>query len=196
MNASNVSNYSNNNNSSKLNNYSNNNSSKLNNYEYTYINNQLTIFGEKYNDKQIFTILNNKYYYNGKNVYLLKGNLLELVPDFDLSILKITVDMIDNLTDNLNFTENGEFKQYLVPLASFINLYEASATVDLSVANNYNIIIKKYDDNNDLYKVEIDLSNYYKINNLPDSGELTIYLYNKNKLNDFSLEYDRMLGVR
>ena len=174
----------------------NNVNSRLNNYEYTYINNQMTVFGQIYDGKQIFTISNNKYYYNGENVYLVNGKMLELMPNFDLNILKITAKMIDDLTINLDFTQNGEVRQYLVPLVNFINLYEFDVRVDLSEASNYNIIVQKYYDEDDLYKIEVDLSNYYKFNNLNNSGKLIINLYNKNKLNDFTLEYDKMLGVR
>ena len=169
---------------------------RTNNYEYTYQNNDITVFGDFYNNKQIFTILNNKYYYNGENVYKVNSNVLELIKDFDLSILKITPEFIEELTSNLNFTEVGDAKQYLVPLVNFINLYEVDTAVDLSLASNYNVIIQKYYKDNNLYKIEVDLSNYYKINNLKDSGKLIINLYNVNKLNDFTLEYDRMLGVK
>ncbi len=169
---------------------------EINNYEYTYQNNDITIFGEFYNGKQIFTILNNKYYYDGQSVYMVKGNSLELMPEFNLNILKITLDFVEELTSNITFTENNGIKEYLVPLVNFLNLYEIDTAVDLSEASNYNIIIRKYYDKNNLYKVEVDLSNYYKINSVHDSGQLIINLYNKNKLNNFTLEYDKMLGVK
>ena len=170
--------------------------SKLYSYEYTYKNNKITIFGKAYHNKQVFTVLNNKYYYNGENVYLLNDREFQMVPNFDLGILKVTPFMINNLTDNSSFTENNGVKQYLVPLVNFINLYEIDTDVDLSAVSNYNIVIRKYYLDSELYKFEIDLTNYYRMNNLDDSGILTINLYNKNKLNDFTLEYDMMLGVR
>ena len=169
---------------------------EINNYEYTYQNNDITIFGEFYNGKQIFTILNNKYYYDGQSVYMVKGNSLELMPEFNLNILKITLDFVEELTSNITFTENNGIKEYLVPLVNFLNLYEIDTAVDLSEASNYNIIIRKYYDKNNLYKEEVVLSNYYKINSVHDSGQLIINLYNKNKLNNFTLEYDKMLGVK
>lgn len=168
---------------------------KLNNYAYTYTNDKITIFGLKYGDSQLFTISNSKYYYNGQNVYLINGIVASLIADFDLNILKITPEMIDNLTANLDYTENGEIKVYLVPLTNFINLYDIDTDVNLTLASNYNIIIQKYYNNNDLYKIDVDLSNYYMINSLNNDGKLTIDLYNKNKINNFSLEYDNMIGV-
>lgn len=171
------------------------NNSIITNYEYTYNNGQVVIFGKKYGDKQLFIVSNNKYYYDGNNGYLVNGDSLKIVQEFDLGLLKIDLDMINNLTDRLSFREIGEDREYIVPLVNFINLFEIDTAVDLSLANNYNIIIRKYYKNNDLYKVDIDLSNYYLYNNQSSTGKLTINLYNKNKLNNFSLDYEKMLGV-
>ena len=168
----------------------------ISSYEYTYVNDKITIFGERYNDRQLFTINNNKYYYNGNNVYLIMGDRAQYINDFDLNILKIDLNMIDNLTSNLSFNADGEVREYIVPLSNFINLYDIDTPIDLSLANNYNIIIQKFYKDDDLYKIIIDLSNYYLFNNLESSGKLIIYLYNKNRINNFSLEYEKMLGVK
>ena len=162
-------------------------SSKFNNYEYTYKNDDITVFGKYYNKKQVFTILNNKYYYNGENVYIINGEEISIAQDFDLNILKITPSFVEELTSNLDYTEVDGFKQYLVPLVNFINLYDVDTAIDLSVASNYNIIIQKFFKNYNLYKIVIDLSNYYNINNIKNSGKLSIYLYDVNKVNNFTL---------
>ena len=183
-------------NSNRVPNYSKSIDKIISSYEYTYQNNKMTIFGRFYNGKQVFSILNSKYYYNGENVYLVNGNALEKVSNFDMNILKITVDFVDKLTNNLSFSENGNVKQYIVPLVNFINLYEIDTAIDLSFANNYNIIIQKFFNDDDLYKIEVDLTNYYNINNINDDGKLIIDLYNKNQIGDFTFDYDRVLGVR
>ena len=169
---------------------------RINSYEYTYKNDDITIFGQSYNNKQVFTILNNKYYYDGENTYIINGNENTVIPNFDLSILKITPSFVEELTSNLNSTQVGDAKQYLVPLTNFINLYEIDTAVDLSLASNYNVIIQKFYKNASLYKIDVDLSNYYNINNMKNSGKLSIYLYNVNKLNNFTLEYDKLIGVK
>ena len=179
--------------SSKSNNTAN--YKKITSYEYVYKNNKSTIFGMKYNEKQIFNILDKKYYFDGENIYLIVDHSLSLENNFDLGYLKITPSMIEDLTKNINYTQNGEARQYLIPLINFINLYQNDTEIDLSLANNYNIIVNMYYKNNDLYMIKVDLSNYYKFYNLEDDGVLTIDLYNKNKLNNFTLEYEKMLGV-
>ncbi len=175
--------------------YERENVSKINSYEYTYQNNRGTVFGRFYNGKQVFNILNSKYYYNGENAYIINENKANLALNFNMNVLKIDLYFIDELTNKLDYTEFDNVKQYLVPLANFINLYEVDTAIDLSYASNYNIIVRKYFNDVNLYKIEIDLSNYYMINNLNDDGKLVISLYNVNKLNDFTLEYDRIVGV-
>lgn len=167
----------------------------ISNYEYTYSNNKGAIFGKKYNDKQLFFVSSLRYYYNGKDTFLIKENNANIIPNFDLNILKIDYKIIDDLTKNLNPSQNDNVKKYIVPLSNFLNLYEIDTEADLTLASNYNIIIDKYYKEDDLYMVKIDLSNYYIFRNIENDGILTIEFYNKNKINDFTLEYDKMLGV-
>ena len=46
-----------------------------------------------------------------------------------------------------------------------------------------------------LCMVKLDLSNYYSYVKKDNRGLLTIDFYEQNKVNDFSLEYDGMIGV-
>ena len=114
----------------------------VSNYKFTYTNNNLTVFGEIYDDKLDFVIGNSHYYYNGESVYSVKNQSMTLIPNFNLSVLKINPSMINNLIGNLTYSMNGDAKEYAVPLSRFLNLYEVDVEADLSLANQYNIIVK------------------------------------------------------
>lgn len=167
-------------------------SQNLSNYKFTYTNSSGVIFGESYDDKLEFIYNNNRYYYNGANVYLILHQSAQVVPNFDLNVLKITPDLINNLTSDLTYNMNGEAKEYAVPLSRFINLYEYDTEADLSLANNYNIIIDVYEKNNKAYMYKIDLRNYYIFRGLNNSGILTIDIYDIK--DDFTKYYDDLIG--
>ena len=179
--------------SSNTNTVNNTITKSISNYEFTYTNNSGVIFGESYNDKSVFIVGGNRYYYNGENVYLIKNQTAIQVSNFDLNILKITPTMINNLTAKLNYTVNGDSKQYLVPLSNFINLYEYDTDVDLSVANQYNIVIQVFEKDNNVYMYKIDLTNYYNLKGLQNNGILTIDIYSSG-VNDFTQYYDDLVG--
>lgn len=178
------------------NNSSYNNSNEVNkmisNYKFTYTNNNLAIFGESYNDKLDFVIGANHYYYNGDNVYLVKNQSMTLVPGFNLSILKINPSMINNLIGNLTYNMNGVAKEYAVPLSRFLNLYEVDVEADLSLANQYNIIVEVFEKNNKVYMYRLDLTNYYNFRGLNNDGILTIDIYGE--VEDFTKYYDELIG--
>ena len=165
---------------------------ELSNFKFTYTNNSGVIFGENYNDKLEFIYNNSRYYYNGENVYLISNQSLQVIPNFDLGVLKITPNLIDNLTSNLTYNMSNGAKQYIVPLSRFINLYEYDTEVDLSLANNYNIILEVYENNSKVYMYKLDLSNYYTFRGLNNSGILTIDIYDGQS--DFSKFYDKIIG--
>ena len=165
---------------------------ELSNFKFTYTNNSGVIFGENYNDKLEFIYNNSRYYYNGKKVYLISNQSLQVIPNFDLGVLKITPNLIDNLTSNLTYNMSNGAKQYIVPLSRFINLYEYDTEVDLSLANNYNIILEVYEKNSKVYMYKLDLSNYYTFRGLNNSGILTIDIYDGQS--DFSKFYDKIIG--
>lgn len=165
----------------------------LSNYKFTYTNNSGVIFGESYNDKLEFIYNNNRYYYNGENVYLINNQKAQMIPDFDLGVLKITPSLINNLISNLTYNINGEAKQYIVPLSRFINLYEYDTEADLSLADNYNIILEVYENNSKIYMYRLDLSNYYTFRGLNNSGILTIDIYDS-QVSDFTKFYDELVG--
>ena len=163
------------------------------NYEFTYSNNSGVIFGQTYDDKLEFMYGGNRYYYNGETVYLIQNQQATIMPTFDLNVLKINSKMINNLIGNLTYNMDGEAKQYLVPLSNFLNLYEVDVEVDLSLANQYNIVINVYENDNGIYMYKLDLTNYYNYRGLNNDGILTIDIYNS-EVNDFTKYYDELVG--
>ena len=163
------------------------------NYEFTYSNNSGVIFGQTYDDKLEFMYGGNRYYYNGETVYLIQSQQATIMPAFDLNVLKINSKMINNLISNLNYNMDGEAKQYLVPLSNFLNLYEVDVEADLSLANQYNIVINVYENENGIYMYKLDLTNYYNYRGLNNDGILTIDIYNS-EVNDFTKYYDELVG--
>ena len=163
------------------------------NYEFTYSNNSGVIFGQVYDDKLEFMYGGNRYYYNGGSVYLIKNQHATIMPNFDLNVLKINKKMINNLIGNLNYNMDGEAKQYLVPLSNFLNLYEVDVEADLSLANQYNIVINVYENDDGIYMYKLDLTNYYNYRGLNNDGILTIDIYNS-EINDFTKYYDELVG--
>ena len=166
---------------------------KINNYAYTYYDNTDIIYGKTYNGKHIFTLSNHKYYFNSKKVYEIKNHQLTEIP-FDINYLKITPAMIDNLTKDNNIKENDN-QIYTVPLSNFINLFDKDVPVNSQELDKYNIIINKYFKENKLYMIKIDLSSYYEYKQTENKGILNIELYEENTINDFTKEYDEMIGV-
>ena len=103
--------------------------------------------------------------------------------------------MINNLISGITGTEIDNYKQYLVPLDRFINLYDIDTDIDLSKATSYNIIINIYKENNVVSKVTLDLTNYklYTTGQI-ESYIINIYYYNVNNVSDFSKHYNQMIG--
>lgn len=166
---------------------------KISKYEYTFTNNSGVVFGICDGKRQVFTILDKKYYYDGDKIYLVNGHELSLVSDFDFGLLKINIEFIDMLTSNITSVTNGDNERYLVPLTRFISLYENDTDVDLSFAESFNVIVDKYYKNGSIYMIKINLDSYYQYKNLESDGLLTIDIYNINRVS--ALEYEKMLGV-
>ena len=148
-------------------------------YEFTYENDYTKVFGECFNNKFLI-FKDNRYYYNG-NFYLIDGDKATL-SDFNMTF--ITPSMIDNLISGISL--DGD--KYIIPLDRFMSLYDADTTFDLSSAMQYNVIMYVTS-----FGYSFDLSNYYLFKGLPNQGILKVSFYNKNNLNDFSLEYERMI---
>lgn len=164
----------------------------MENYEFSFKDNNTSIYGESFDGKDIVYFNNNKYYYNG-NLYLVSEDKL-IKQDFSIDQLKITPDFINDLISNITPTESDGGKLYLVPLSRFINLFEVDTDVDLTSAGSYNIKVLTFSKSNGVYMIKIDLGNYYLFKGYPDGGVITINYYNIGKLSNFTLDYEDMLG--
>ena len=163
-------------------------------YDFTYKTNDLEINGQTYNEATVF-YLNNKRYYYKNNIYQIEDNPV-LINNYDPSVLKINTIFLNNLVSGITPLENQNYKQYLVPLDRFINLYEIDTNVDLSKAINYNIPVSVYTNENQINKVVLDLTNYYTLKTGVNTNyPVTINYYNVNNVSDFSKEYDKLVEV-
>ena len=167
----------------------------VNNYEYSYIDDKTIIYGKTFNGNHVFNVLNGRYYYDGEDVYEIKDHSASIVKNDFINYLKITPQMINSLTENLNYSVFENALVYKVPLSNFMNLFDNDVPLNLEEASKYDIIINKYYLDDVLYMVKIDLSNYYRYYNQEDRGLLTIELFEQNKISDFSNEYEKIVGV-
>lgn len=162
----------------------------LKSYEFSYTINDTNYNGEYYDGKTLFYLENNRYYAN-ENVYLIKGVEAIKQEKFDIGLMKINSKFISNLIEGLTPTTTDNYKRYIVPLDRFINLYEKDTDINLSDINRYNIIIDIYEKEN---KITLDLNSYFTLKNNPQNAQVTIYYYNTNNINDFSKNYEKMIG--
>lgn len=165
---------------------------KINGYEFTYSNDVTSIFGVSQGKEKLYNVDGKKFYYNGSDVYLVNGHAL-VKQDNHIGILKIDLDMIDNLTSNLQESDMGEYKRCLIPLSNFLNLFEEDTEVDLTLASTYNIIVDRYYSGSIINMIKIDLSSYYSYRGINNDGILTIDIYNINNVFDLK-EYGNMVG--
>lgn len=168
---------------------------KINSYEYSYFDDKNVIYGKAYGDKHLFYLSNHKYYYDGKDVYSVNDFELTKESNFNINYLKITPQMINDLTENLDYSMDDGAFVYNVPLANFMNLFFIDVPVNLDEVSQFKVIISKYYLNDKLCMVKLDLSDYYSYFKKENMGILTIDFYELNKVNNFSLEYDGMIGV-
>ena len=163
-------------------------------YDFTYKTNDLEISGQAYNEATIF-YLNNKRYYYKNNIYQIDDNPV-LINNYDPGILKINTIFLNNLVSGITPLDNQNYKQYIVPLDRFINLYDIDTNIDLTKAINYNVPVSVYLTNNVINKVVLDLTNYYTLKTGTNTSyQVTINYYNVNNVSDFSKEYDKLVEV-
>ena len=163
-------------------------------YDFTYKTNDLEISGQTYNEATVF-YLNNKRYYYKNNIYMI-DEISALINNYDPKVLKINTIFLNNLVSGITPIETQNYKQYIVPLNRFINLYDIDTDIDLTKAINYNVPVSVYITNNKISKVILDLSNYYTLKTgATNNYSVTINYYNVNNVSDFSKDYDKLVEV-
>ena len=169
--------------------------SDISSYDFTYKIDDKEFIGQYYDDSIMFYKDNKRYYYN-KNLYLIDDNV-SMINNYDLSVLKINLNMIDRLISGITPSEINGTKQYIVSLDKFINLYEIDTDIDLSKSTLYNVPISIYYDMDDITKVTLDLTSYYSLKTgMSGNYVLTMNLYNINNILDFRKAYDKLLEVK
>lgn len=162
-------------------------------YEFSYVQGSNELNG-KVNDDSILFILNNHRYYYNDDVYLINGDT-GVKQNLDLGWLKINTKMLNNLLGGLTGADINDYTQYVVPLDRFINLYEIDTDADLTKAMTYNILLNVYKKDGEINKVVLDMTNY-RIFRFNDNKPyvLTLYFYNINEVNDFTKDFDKIVG--
>lgn len=165
----------------------------IKNYEFSYVKDDNEIHGKVYDDNIVFILNNHRYYYND-GVYLINGDT-STEQTLDLGWLKINSSMLNNLLGGLTGTDINDYTQYVVPLDRFVSLYEIDTDADLTKAMTYNVLLNVYKKDDVISKVVLDLTNY-RIFRFNDNKPyvLTLYFYNINGVNDFTKEFDKIVG--
>ncbi len=164
-------------------------------YDFRYKADGFEVNGKAYDYALVFYLDNKQYYYKDK-VYLIDDEI-KAIENYDLSLLKINSKFLNNLVSGIDPSDNGNFKQYIIPLDRFINLYENDTDLDLSKAATYNVIVSVYYTFDEINKVVLDLSSYYSLKTGSDMKyPVTIYYYNLNNVSDFTKKYDKVVEVK
>lgn len=165
----------------------------IKNYEFSYVQSTNELNGQVYDDSMLFILNNHRYYYKD-DVYLINGDT-GVKQDLDLGWLKINAKMLNNLLAGLNGTDINGYTQYVVPLDRFINLYEIDTDADLTKAMTYSVVVNVYKKDDVINKVVLDMTNY-RLFRFNDSKPyvVSLYFYNINKINDFTSDFDKIVG--
>lgn len=133
----------------------------MSNYEYTYnynVNDNITtIVGKVYRDTIYMTLNNNNYYINDNNIYQIKSDKfvettlgsLYLITNKDISTY-ISKGTLAGKSDN--FEEGTTSTKYSVPIKDFDSTINSSDLIYITLTEKNSVI----------YKVDIDLINYFK----------------------------------
>ena len=138
---------------------------QVDSYEYIYefnINNVITnINGTYYNDEQLLSIEQTKYYIKNGISYLYSNQLIE--QNIDYPIEKLTYNNIHNLINNFEYESKTEYKDRSIKYEYIISNLDFSKYYNEENIYEGNVYINIYE-NNYINKVDIDLSSYYNIN--------------------------------
>lgn len=152
------------------------NYTSMDNYEYTYEINYIIgkenlnkkIIGTKYNNKNEFKILNEKYYISDNNIYNSNNEIVSGLNEYDL--LKLEPN---NIVIKLNEIVDKKVTKY------------NDGKVKTEYNNDlYNIIT--YEENNNIYEIDLDLTNKIKeTNNKITYYSIKIIYTNINNINSY-----------
>lgn len=155
----------------------------VNSYEYSYditINNQvINIDGIYYEDKQTFNFDNTDYYIKDNKIYLDNDNSQE---NLDYPLNKLNYNDISNFLSNYEYESKTEYKDNKIKYEYIIDNQEIAKYFNQEITNNGNTSVIIYE-NNYIYQVDIDLSNYYNV----DKYTITINYNNINSITNLDI---------
>lgn len=160
-----------------------NTNTEVTSYEYTYdfnINDVITnIQGTFYNDDELFTMNNLKYYIKDGIIYSIDNIKQE---NFEYTISKFKYNTIESIVNNFSYETKTEYKdgtikyEYIIPNNEFGKFYNEGNMNE----GNVSITVMK---NNYINQVDINLSSYY---NVP-KYLITIKYNNINNINSLDI---------
>ncbi len=159
------------------------------NYEYLEIininNKNFNIEGIRYKNKENIKIIELNKEINIENNTILNESILENSLLNNLNFLNFQLDKIENIltqkqnSKSITYNDGSKKTEYLLN-TSELNLFKDNITVD------YKIV--KYEKNNDIIKLEIDVTNLYKaINKNINTSLITIEYKNIGNISDFNI---------
>jgi hypothetical protein len=179
---------------------------KLNNYEYSYkiervIGSDVIYYnvdGKRYQNKEMFVINDdiNDYYTENSTIYIIRDNLKEKVLEkpltVDLLLLRpqnivnlVLLSQLESKTDI--YTDESVRKSYLLPVKDFIKLYFNEEVEE----NEKFISINTYEKDNEIIKVEIDLSSADQFDQyIIDFHKLEFNYSNFDKVEEFNKDIE------
>lgn len=132
-------------------------------YEYKAIleidNNIINIEGTFYNNSQLFSIDNKKYYLKNNQIYLSEDNTI--VGKLDYPLNKLLYDYVDRINKNYQYESKTEYKDNNIKYVYSISNEEIAKLFNEDNVTSGNVIINIYKKDY-IYRVEYDLSQYYE----------------------------------
>lgn len=160
-----------------------------NNYEfeieYKYNDEKFNVTGKKYNDKYLFKYNENTYYYND-DLYLVKEEK-ELIQSENIKYLfMMDAKKVYNYLYNSTYNYKQEDSNHNITINSDIKLSDFGTLINEQIDSDNKIIFNTIETNGILTQVNIDLSNYIKVNSLDDELSVNITYKNINNIDDFN----------
>lgn len=170
---------------------------KSNNYHFKYtlnIDGVNTIYeGDLNNNKQLFTINNVDKYYEESNTYFKYNNGWVSATNPYQVIVPRYQEVLEKLLDNATYiskTENVDKTNIYTYQISTTTLYKLFDLVDLDLDDIPNEIKVYTDSDNNLIKLEMDFSSYYRVKKMCINRLVILMEYsNYGNISDLSKEY-------
>jgi len=153
----------------------------MNNYGYrATIKNETnkTIIGRVNQEKQLIMFDNNDYYFNGSKLYKKEDIYIETKEQLlEFDIWTLTPSLIYNLINEGSLASKTEYsdgsisQNYVVTVGDFVKYFYGDDLID-----NNNISITLYENSENIKKVELDLTNVYRMQQFSNSYDYKVTL--------------------